>query len=147
MISVGRNTESEAENSQTFVQYTRIHGHVNLVKAIEKSRKKAMVGSYVLNTINMSAFPVCPFQPRQKKKPLEATCITARWAILLPNIVYKRRRPVAHSINLQCFVFDVNRFYLHVVFVIVLLWTALLPDFAFEKPIYNSIAYLAVSVS
>ena len=67
MISVGRNTESEVENSQTFVQYTRIHGHVNLVKAIEKGRKKAMVGSDVLNTINMAAFPVFPFQPRQKK--------------------------------------------------------------------------------
>ena len=47
------------------------NGHVNLVEAIEKGRKKAMVGSDVL-TINVSAFPVCPFQPRQKK-PLEAT--------------------------------------------------------------------------
>ena len=119
MISVGRNTESEAENSQTFVQYTCIHGHVNLVKAIEKARKKAMVGSVVLNTINMSAFPMCPFQPRQKATGRNMYFYQMSYP--LPSIVYKRRRPVAHSINLQCFVFAVNRFYLHVAFVIVLL--------------------------
>ena len=95
------------------------NGHVNLAKAIEKGRKKVMVGSDVLNTINMSAFPACPFQPRQKATGRNMYFYQMSYP--LPNIVYKRRRPVAHSINLQSFVFAFNRFYLHVLFVIVLL--------------------------